>query len=119
LPRRAITRAPCINAWASFPVAIFPSGTITAPRSPARAAYAAALAAVLPVEAQITASAPSPIAALTATVIPRSLNEPVGFAPSIFSHTSAPVSSERCGAGTSGVSPSPIVTSGSTGRRSR
>ena len=100
-------------------MAIFPSGTITAPRSPARAAYAAALAAVLPVEAQITASAPSPIAALTATVMPRSLNEPVGFAPSSLSHTSAPVSSERCGAGISGVSPSPIVTSGSTGRRSR
>ena len=32
------TRAPCISAWASLPVAILPSGTITAPRSPARAA---------------------------------------------------------------------------------
>ncbi len=38
LPRRAITRAPCISAWASLPIAILPSGTITAPRSPARAA---------------------------------------------------------------------------------
>ena len=38
LPRSAITRAPCISAWASLPVAILPSGTITAPRSPARAA---------------------------------------------------------------------------------
>jgi hypothetical protein len=37
-PRRATTRAPCINAWASLPVAILPSGTITAPRSPARPA---------------------------------------------------------------------------------
>jgi hypothetical protein len=37
-PRRAITRAPCISAWASLPIAIFPSGTITAPRRPARAA---------------------------------------------------------------------------------
>jgi hypothetical protein len=100
-------------------VAIFPSGTITAPRSPARAAYAAALAAVFPVDAQITASAPSPIAALTATVMPRSLNDPVGFAPSSFRNTSAPLSDESCGAGMSGVSPSPIVTSGSTGRRSR
>jgi hypothetical protein len=118
-PRSAITRAPCISAWASLPVAIFPSGTITAPRRPARAAYAAALAAVLPVEAQITASAPSSIAALTATVIPRSLNDPVGFAPSSLSHTSAPVSEERCGADIKGVSPSPIVTCGSTGRRSR
>ncbi len=102
-----------------MPVAIFPSGTITAPRSPARAAYAAALAAVFPVDAHTTASAPSPTAAETATVIPRSLNEPVGLAPSSFSHTSHPVSEERCGACTSGVSPSPIVTSGSTGSRSR
>ena len=38
LPRSAITRAPCISAWASLPVAILPSGTITAPISPARAA---------------------------------------------------------------------------------
>ena len=38
LPRSAITRAPCISAWASLPVAILPSGTITTPRSPARAA---------------------------------------------------------------------------------
>ena len=45
-------------------------------------------AAVLPVEAQITASAPSRTAAETAHVIPRSLNEPVGLAPSSFSHTS-------------------------------
>ena len=38
LPFSAITRAPCISAWASLPVAILPSGTITAQRSPARAA---------------------------------------------------------------------------------
>ena len=73
---------------------------------------------MLPVEAHTTTSAPSWTAADTATVIPRSLNEPVGFAPSTFSHTSQPVSDERCGAGTSGVSPSPSVTSGSTGSRS-
>ena len=38
LPRSAITRAPWTSAWASLPVAILPSGTITAPRSPARPA---------------------------------------------------------------------------------
>ena len=38
LPSSAITRAPCISAWASLPIAILPSGTITAPRMPARAA---------------------------------------------------------------------------------
>jgi hypothetical protein len=66
----------------------------------------------------MTASAPSAIAALTATVIPRSLNDPVGLAPSSLSHTSAPVSSDSLGAGTSGVSPSPMVTRGSAGSRS-
>jgi hypothetical protein len=38
LPLSAITRAPCMRAWASLPVAILPSGTITAHRRPARAA---------------------------------------------------------------------------------
>ena len=38
LPRSEITRAPCITACASLPRAILPSGTITAPRMPARAA---------------------------------------------------------------------------------
>jgi hypothetical protein len=59
-----------------------PRGTSTAQVSPARAAYAAALALVLPVEAQITALAPCATAMLTATVMPRSLNEAVGLAPS-------------------------------------
>ena len=44
--------------------------------------YAAADALVFPVEAQITASAPRPLARETATVIPRSLKDPVGFSPS-------------------------------------
>ena len=118
LPLSATTRAPCISAWASLPAAILPSGTITAPRRPARAAYAAALAAVFPVDAHITASTPSSTAAETATVMPRSLNEPVGLRPSYLSHTSQPVSSEIAGAGISGVSPSSRVTRGSTGSRS-
>ena len=114
-PRSAITRAPCTSAWASFPVAIFPSGTITAHRSPPRAAYAAADAAVLPVEAQMIAREPSLTAADTAQVIPRSLNEPVGLAPSSFSHTSAPTRSDSRGARTSGVDPSSSDTTGSPG----
>ena len=52
---------------------------------------------MLPVEAQITASAPSRTAADTAHVIPRSLNEPVGFAPSSLSHTSQPARSDTRG----------------------
>ena len=121
-PSRAITLAPCMRACASLPIAIFPSGTITAPRRPARAAYAAQLAAVLPVEAQMIASAPAPFARETATVIPRSLKLPVGFAPSNFKYTSAPTRSESRGEWISGVEPSFRVTTGSpssSGRWSR
>ena len=50
-----------------------PAGVSTTAGMPARAAYAAADAAVFPVEAQITASAPSSTAFETATVMPRSL----------------------------------------------
>ena len=63
----------------------------------------------------MTASAPSRTASLTAQVIPRSLNEPVGLAPSSFSHTSAPTRSASRGAGTSGVEPSSSETTGSPG----
>ena len=115
LPFRAITRAPCTSVWAILPCAILPSGTITAHVMPARAAYAAALAAVLPVEAQITAFAPSRTAAETAQVMPLSLKEPVGFAPSSFKRTVAPTSSDSTGARSSGVEPSCSVTSGSPG----
>ena len=70
---------------------------------------------MLPVEAHTSASAPSRTAAETAQVIPRSLNEPVGLAPSIFSHTSAPVRSDSRSASTCGVEPSPSETTGSSG----
>ena len=59
-----------------------PCGTSTAQVRPARAAYAAAEALVLPVEAQMIAFEPSSTALETAMVMPRSLNEPVGLAPS-------------------------------------
>jgi len=65
---------------------------------------------VFPVEAQTIVWAPASTARETATVIPRSLNEPVGFAPSHFSHSSTPYRSESRGAGRSGVEPSPRVT---------
>src|SRR5213082_4112949 len=54
----------------------------TIARSPACAAYAASDALVLPVDAQATARAPRRLACVMATVMPRSLNEPVGFSPS-------------------------------------
>ena len=65
---------------------------------------------MLPVDAQITACAPLARASVMATVMPRSLNDPVGLAPSTLRWTSHPVSAERCGAGSSGVPPSRRVT---------
>ena len=59
------------------------------------AAYAAALALVLPVLAQMTARLPASTALLIAIVMPRSLNDPVGLAPSTLSHTCAPTRSDR------------------------
>ena len=77
---------------------------------------------MLPVEAQMTAFAPCSTAFETAIVIPRSLNEPVGFMPSNLTQTLAPVRASSAGAGISGVPPSPSVMIGVasvTSRRSR
>src|SRR5258708_25287932 len=99
---------------------MLPRGTSTAQVRPALAAYAAALALVLPVDAQITAVAPRLAAMLTATVMPRSLNDPVGFAPSTFRYTSQPVRADSTGAGSSGVAPSAsVITSAPSGTGSR
>ena len=122
LPRTCSTFAPCTSAWASLPSAMWPSGINTAQVSPARDAYAAADAEVLPVEAQTTAFAPSSTALEMARVMPRSLKDPVGFKPSSFNSTRAPTRAERRGASRSGVSPSSRVTTGVvalTGKKSR
>ena len=77
---------------------------------------------MLPVDAHTTAFDPSSTALDMATVIPRSLNDPVGLAPSYLSHTSSPVSPDSASECTSGVPPSQSVTTGVdsvTGRRSR
>ena len=75
---------------------------------PARAAYAAAEAEVLPVEAQMIAPTPSASALVTATVMPRSLNDPVGFCPSHLRYSSTPGATTAASrsARTSGVLPS-------------
>ena len=99
-----------------------PFGMITAHVRPAAAAYAAADALVLPVDAHTIAVAPSSSAFDTASVIPRSLKDPVGLVPSYLRNTSAPVSREREAERTSGVPPSWSVTtgvSGPTGSRAR
>src|SRR5947209_5579078 len=102
-------RPPTARTCTSFELAAPPAATTITASSPARAAYAAADAAVLPVDAQTTVVAPSSTARVTATLIPRSLNEPVGFAPSHLSQTSTPNRSDRRGACRSGVLPSPSV----------
>ena len=90
---------------------------------PARAAYAAADADVLPVDAQIATLAPRSTAMEIAIVIPRSLNDPVGLRPSTLSSTRA--TPARCairGASSNGVLPSSRVMTGVasvTGRNSR
>src|SRR5262245_984385 len=90
---------------------------------PAAAAYAAAEADVFPVDAQMIAELPSSIAFETATTMPRSLNEPVGLAPSSFAYNcSTPSSAPSRPSRTSGVKPSPTLSSGVahvTGRNSR
>ena len=80
------------------------------------------LAAVLPVEAQMIASAPLPFAHDTASVMPRSLKLPVGFIPSNLRCVSTPRRSDSRGAWISGVEPSISDTTGvsaSSGSRSR
>ena len=70
----------------------------------------------------MTALAPSSFARVMAIVMPRSLKDPVGLAPSTLRCTSQPVRSESTCAGTSGVPPSRRVTTGvvaETGSRSR
>ena len=95
---------------------------ITAASMLPRAAYAAADAEVLPVDAQATTLAPSSAAFEIETVMPRSLNDPVGFAPSTLRNTSAPICSDKRTASMSGVLPSHSDTTGVrsvTGRRAR
>src|SRR5258706_8459897 len=101
-------------------------GTSTSAGNPANAAYAASDADVLPVEAQATAGAETRRAWVTATVIPRSLKEPVGFAPSSFRLIeSSPHHLATRSRRTSGVFPSGWVrissslTSGRTSSRKR
>src|SRR5205814_4022607 len=96
-------------ACTSLPLAILPAGKMTAQRIPARAAYAAAEADVFPVDAQIKPWARRSTALDTATVMPRSLNEPVGFKPSHLINTRPPMRSLNRGAKTNGVDPSANV----------
>ena len=73
---------------------------------------AAAEALVFPVEAHTRPRAPPSRALDTATTIPRSLKEPVGFSPSHLAQSSIPKASSKRRHRTRGVLPSPRVSSG-------
>src|SRR5262245_18436154 len=96
---------------------MLPSGTKTIAVRPARAAIAAIDADVLPVEAHTQALASSASAADIATAMPRSLNDPVGLAPSTLSQPRAPVCSDSHADSRSGVPPSARLTTGASGAR--
>src|SRR6266487_5134041 len=111
-----------MKACSNLPLAIFPAGKITTHEIPARAAYAAAEAEVFPVDAQMSAVVPHSLALDTATVIPRSLNDPVGLSPSFLTKTSQPRPTRalNLGENNSGVFPSPSeITALHGGRNSR
>src|SRR5574337_470737 len=80
------------------------AGTKISAAMPARAAYAARLAAAFPDESSTTRVTPSVWSALTNTAVPRSLNEPVGIRKSSLERNAK----EPSRASTSGVKPSPI-----------
>src|SRR5699024_4302880 len=73
---------------------------------------AEAAAEVFPVDAQITVCAPSSFAFATASTMPRSLNDPVGFNPSNLACSSMPSSSDSFSNLINGVFPSYKVSSG-------
>ena len=87
------------------------SGIAIVARRPARAAYVDQAAPALPLVGMASRVAPSSLARETPTAAPRALKEPVGSRPSsLTSSRGRPSSAPRRGAGSSGVIPSPRVT---------
>src|SRR4029077_19958219 len=105
-----------MSACDSLFIAISPDGTTTIARTPARAAYAAIDADVLPVDAHTRARLPASSALATATTMPRSLKDPVGFRPSYLKNSRLrPRARPMLRLGTRGVEPSCRSTSGVDG----
>src|SRR2546427_5499763 len=128
-PFSLTTLAP--KAWHSITFAAGVSAGITMTAgSPAAAAYAASAPPALPAVGAASAFAPSCLARETAVVIPRALNEPVGFKPSslIYRRCMPPcpqrlpfpqgMAAPSRSAWTKAVIPSPSETGGSLGRTS-
>src|SRR3712207_2686101 len=112
LPFMATTSAPYCKAWASFPMAMYPSGMRTIVLRPYLEPYAAAEAEVLPVLAHIMFLDPVSRALATAITMPLSLKEPVGFKPSYLKYRSMPKSLDRFLLRIRGVLPSYRDTNG-------
>src|SRR5918992_194761 len=104
-PSIGTTRAPYARICASL-VADALAGALTSQTIPARAQYAASDAPALPEESMTARSTPYSRRALATTRLPRSLNEPVGRAPSSLAVTVSPPSATS----TSGVTGSPSET---------
>src|SRR5687767_12596558 len=83
---------------------------------PAAAPYAASAAPALPAVGTTRPGTPSAFARVTAALIPRALNDPVGLRPSSLTHTArTPSARASDSAGRSGVAPSPNVMGDSSG----
>ena len=113
------------NAWHSITFAEGVSAGITITAGiPAAAAYAASAPPALPAVGAAKAFTPSRFARVTAAVMPRALNDPVGFSPSSltyrFSRCPVPqgIPAPRRFTCTKGVIPSPSEIGGSSGSTS-
>ena len=113
------------NAWHSITLAEGVSAGITITAGiPAAAAYAASAPPAFPAVGAARAFTPSLFARVTAAVIPRALNDPVGFSPSSFTYKFSRypvphgIAAPSRFAWISGVIPSPSDTGGSFGSTS-
>ena len=87
------------------------AGITTRHGSPARAAYAAQAAPAFPLVGMATPLTPSSAARDTPTAAPRALKVPVGVRPSSFIHSlGTPIACPSRGMASSGVMPSPRLT---------
>src|ERR1700675_4792561 len=117
-PFNLMTLAP--KAWHSITFAEGVSAGITMTAGiPAAAAEAAKAPPALPAVGAAKAFAFNCLARVTAVVIPRALNEPVGFKPSsLTNRLNTPREAPSLVAGSRAVMPSPSVIGGSFGRTS-
>src|SRR5690606_11123952 len=114
------TRSPPNDRIYEKMVAGVVAGAYTRTATLARAPYAEAAMPALPAVGSTNDFAPAATALVTAALIPRDLNEPVGLDDSSFtSNPASPVSSPSLPASRRGVPPSPSVIGSSPGSSGR